>query len=61
MTAGAMILAGVALFAGSVAQSMVSVALSLVLCILACIWLPPILARGNLYMFLASVSTHVSF
>jgi MFS family permease len=55
MTTGAMTLAAVALFEGSNAQSVVSVFISVLLCILACLWLPPMLARSNLYMFLASV------
>lgn len=54
MTAGALLLAGVSLYLGSETQSVVSVVVSIVLCILAWKWLPPILAKSNLYMFLAS-------
>lgn len=54
MTAGALLLAFVSLYLGSDVQSAVSVGVSIVLCILAWKWLPPMLARSNLYMFLAS-------
>jgi H+/Cl- antiporter ClcA len=56
MTLAAVLLAAVALFESSSVQSVVSVCLSVGLCILASLWLPPVLAKGNLYMFLASVS-----
>jgi MFS family permease len=55
MTAGAIILAAVSLLDGSNTQSIVSVIVSVFLCVLASLWLPSTLARSNLYMFLASV------
>jgi hypothetical protein len=55
MTVAAVLLAAVALYESSNAQSIVSVILAAGLCVLASIWLPPVLAKGNLYMFLASV------
>jgi hypothetical protein len=55
MTVAAVILAAVALYESSNAQSIVSVILAAGLCVLASMWLPPVLAKGNLYMFLASV------
>lgn len=54
MTAGALLLAGVSLYLSSELQSVVSIFVSVVLCILAWRWLPPVLAKSNLYMFLAS-------
>jgi MFS family permease len=54
MTAGALLLAFVALFLSSETQAIVSVVTSVFLCVLAWFWLPPLLAKSNLYMFLAS-------
>lgn len=54
MTSGGLLLALVSLFLSSLVQSVVSVAVSIALCIFAWLWLPAVLRKANTYMFIAS-------
>lgn len=55
MTVGALIVGGTALFGSGTVQSGVSTFVALGLCVLGHIWLPGMLRRANLYMFLSSM------
>jgi MFS family permease len=56
MTAGALLLAFVSLFLSSNVQAVVSILTSAALCVMAWFSLPPVLAKSNMYMFLASAA-----
>lgn len=56
MAIGATGLAIVSLVASSIVQTIYSISASALLCVLGYLWLPNMLARANLYMFLANAS-----
>lgn len=55
MTVGASAVGAVALVGSGAMQSIISTIAAILLCIMGSMWLPPMLARANLYMFLSNM------